>query len=240
MSSRLIALDTETTGLSPAKGDRIVELGCVELVQLRKGRTRQWFINPERSIPAEATRIHGITDEQVAGAPIFQGIVEEFLEFIGQDGLVIHNASFDLGFLNAELARIKRPPLEAGRVIDTLALSRRRYPGAKSDLDSLCKRLKIDNTRRKFHGALLDAELLAEVYVAFQGGAQFSMDLSASVADPAVAADQEGAGKGATLTVAAASRPVRSWPLAQEEALAHAAFLEFMQKEYGNCLWSSH
>ncbi|MBF0272065.1 MAG: DNA polymerase III subunit epsilon [Magnetococcales bacterium] len=238
--TRLIALDTETTGLSPAKGDRIVELGCVELVHMRKGQSRQWFINPERSIPAEATRIHGITDEQVAGAPIFKGIAEEFLAFIGQDGLVIHNAGFDMGFLNAELARIKRPPLDTGRVIDTLAISRRRYPGAKSDLDSLCKRLKIDNTHRKFHGALLDAELLADVYVALNGGAQFAMDLTAS-AEPLpslpVAAGQAGQ-EGTASAPLAVVRPTRPWPLSREEELAHEAFLEFMQKEHRACVWA--
>ncbi|MBF0192394.1 MAG: DNA polymerase III subunit epsilon [Magnetococcales bacterium] len=237
--TRLIALDTETTGLSPAKGDRIVELGCVELVHLRKGRSRQWYINPERSIPAEATRIHGITDEQVAGAPVFKGIAEEFLAFIGQDGLVIHNAAFDMGFLNAELARIKRPLLDAGRVIDTLALSRRRYPGAKSDLDSLCKRLKVDNTHRKFHGALLDADLLADVYVALNGGAQFAMDLTASD-EPSlpmsVAAGQ--GGREGTVSPGVAVRPKRPWPLSREEELAHEAFLEFMQKEHRACVWA--
>ncbi|MBF0213734.1 MAG: DNA polymerase III subunit epsilon [Magnetococcales bacterium] len=233
--TRLIALDTETTGLSPAKGDRLVELGCVELVQMRKGRSKQWFVNPERSIPAEATRIHGITDEQVAGAPLFSGIVEAFLEFIGQDGLVIHNAAFDMGFLNAELARIKRPPLDSARVIDTLLISRRRFPGAKADLDSLCKRLKIDNTHRKFHGALLDAELLADVYVALNGGAQFSMDLTGS-ADPVVISEVVRSDAGVVSPVVA--RPVREWPISPEEQKAHEAFLEFLQKNYGGCLWS--
>ncbi|MBF0341740.1 MAG: DNA polymerase III subunit epsilon [Magnetococcales bacterium] len=234
--SRLIALDTETTGLSPAKGDRIVEIGCVELVQMRKGEHRQWFVNPERPIPAEATRIHGITDAQVAGAPVFKAIAREFLDFIGSDGLVIHNAAFDMGFLNAELGRIKYPLLDIGRVIDTLALARRRFPGAKADLDSLCKRMKVDNSHRKLHGALLDAELLADLYVALSGGAQFAMDLGGGAPVATTAPEMTGEDK-ANVSIAAAARPVRSWPLSREEEEAHEAFLEFMQKEFGGCLW---
>ncbi|GAB0058544.1 DNA polymerase III subunit epsilon [Candidatus Magnetaquicoccaceae bacterium FCR-1] len=232
--TRLIALDTETTGLSPNRGDRIVEIGCVELIHMRKGATRQWFINPERPIPAEATRIHGITDEKVANEPIFRKIAEDFLAFIGSDQLVIYNAGFDLGFLNAELARIKRPLLDGSRVIDALMLARKRFPGAKADLDSVCKRLKIDNAHRKLHGALLDAELLAEVYVALNGGAQFAMDLTGGVEEVVVkVATTEQA---VTVDVV---RPVRVWPIAREEEQAHAAFLEFMQKEHGACLWTN-
>ncbi|MEO5346198.1 MAG: DNA polymerase III subunit epsilon [Magnetococcus sp. YQC-9] len=234
--TRLIALDTETTGLSTSKGDRIVEIGCVELIQMRKGESRQWYINPERPIPAEATRIHGITDEQVADKPIFKKIAEEFLAFIGTDPLVIYNASFDLGFLNAELGRIKRSLLDGSRVIDALKLARRRFPGAKADLDSICKRLKIDNTHRKFHGALLDAELLAEVYVALNGGAQFAMDLSGTPEAEVMA------GTVAIRVVTGSNavvHPARSWPISRQEELAHAAFLEFMQKEHGTCLWAS-
>lgn len=233
--TRLIALDTETTGLSPNRGDRIVEIGCVELIHMRKGATRQWFINPERPIPAEATRIHGITDEKVANEPIFRKIAEDFLAFIGSDQLVIYNAGFDLGFLNAELARIKRPLLDGSRVIDALMLARKRFPGAKADLDSVCKRLKIDNAHRKLHGALLDAELLAEVYVALNGGAQFAMDLTGGVEEVVVkVATTEQA-----VTVGDVVRPVRVWPVAREEEQAHAAFLEFMQKEHGACLWTN-
>ncbi|MBF0417236.1 MAG: DNA polymerase III subunit epsilon [Magnetococcales bacterium] len=233
--TRLIALDTETTGLSPSKGDRIVEIGCVELIQMRKGETRRWFINPERSIPAEATRIHGITDEQVAHEPIFKLVAEEFLTFIGSDPLVIYNAGFDLGFLNAELGRIKRPLLDVSRVIDALMMARKRFPGAKADLDSVCKRLKIDNSHRKLHGALLDAELLADVYVALNGGAQFAMDLTGAVEEVVVkvaSVPEHGVN-----TIAGVVRPVRAWPIAQEEELAHVAFLEFMQKQHGSCLW---
>ncbi|MEO5333583.1 MAG: DNA polymerase III subunit epsilon [Magnetococcus sp. YQC-5] len=231
--TRFIALDTETTGLSPVRGDRIVEIGCVEVVHLRKGQSRQWYINPERKIPLEATRIHGITDEQVAGSPVFKDIAQEFLHFIGEDTLVIHNASFDLGFLNAELKRIRRLPLETSRVIDTMAVSRSRFPGQKATLDALCKRLKVDNSHRKWHGALLDADLLADVYVALQGGAQYSMELS-TVAHTSASEEE-------AVTMKTSSGPVvhppREWPLSPEEALAHAAFLDFMQKEYGDPLW---
>ncbi|MBF0125745.1 MAG: DNA polymerase III subunit epsilon [Magnetococcales bacterium] len=232
--SRLIALDTETTGLSPNQGDRIVEIGCVELIHMRKGQSRQWYINPERKIPLEATRIHGITDEQVAQAPIFAAIAQEFLEFIREDALVIHNASFDLGFLNAELTRIKRPVLDAKRVTDTMVLSRRRFPGSPASLDALCKRLKIDNSHRKLHGALLDSDLLAEVYVALHGGAQFTMSLGSEPPPPTQTRE--------STPTQTAAKPVvhvaREWRLSPEEEQAHAAFLEFMQKEFGACLWS--
>ncbi|MBF0439792.1 MAG: DNA polymerase III subunit epsilon [Magnetococcales bacterium] len=230
--TRLIALDTETTGLSPAKGDRIVEIGCVELINMRKGQSRQWYINPERKIPAEATRVHGITDAHVANAPLFKTIAHEFLDFIGADSLVIHNASFDLGFLNAELKRVHRPPLESSRAVDTMLISRRRFPGAKADLDSLCKRLKVDNSHRKLHGALLDADLLAEAYVALSGGAQFTMALTADPAVPVMADKSKS-------SIEPVAREARKWPLSQEEELAHAEFLEFMQKEFGACLWNN-
>lgn len=236
--SRLIALDTETTGLSPAKGDRIVELGCVELVRMRKGESRRWLIHPERSIPEEASRIHGITDDQVAGAPRFGEIVEEFLQFIGTDELVIHNAAFDLGFLNAELTRLSRPLLASARVIDTLTLARRRFPGAKADLDALCKRFKIDNSHRTLHGALLDADLLADLYVAMMGGAQYALDFLAE----AVTSADEGGGVDMAGAVSTRSGSVvrirRCWPVAAHEEAAHVAFLEFMHKEYGHSLWS--
>ncbi|MBF0296799.1 MAG: DNA polymerase III subunit epsilon [Magnetococcales bacterium] len=234
--SRLVALDTETTGLSPAQGDRIVEIGCVELVQMRKGQTRQWFVNPERRIPLEATRIHGITDEKVANAPVFAAIAGEFLDFIGDDGLVIHNAAFDLGFLNAELSRVRRPILDARRVTDTMMLSRRRFPGAAASLDAVCKRMKIDISHRKLHGALLDAELLADLYVALHGGAQFAMALGSDFAHaPSVVADRKVA---ASAPAAVVTHPARDWPLSPEEEAAHAAYLAQMQQEFGACLWA--
>lgn len=232
--TRLIALDTETTGLSAAQGDRIIEIGCVELMHMRKGQTKQWYINPERKIPIEATRIHGITDEKVANAPIFKKIAQEFLDFIGDDSLVIHNASFDLGFLNAELARIRRPSLDAKRVMDTMLISRRKYPGASASLDALCKRLKIDNSHRTLHGALLDADLLADIYVELSGGAQFTLELAPEL-------QTEISAKGVVVTKVASRQQrvhvVREWALSQEEETAHLDFLHFMQKEFGDCLW---
>lgn len=171
---RQIVLDTETTGLEPADGHRIIEIGCVELQDRRMtGENRQWFINPEREVDEGAMAIHGITNEFLAGKPRFADIVQEFLDFVRGSELVIHNAPFDVGFLDAELERLGD---HAGRVtdhaevLDTLELARRRNPGMKNSLDALCKRYEVDNSGRTVHGALLDAELLAEVYLRLTGG----------------------------------------------------------------------
>jgi len=170
---REIVLDTETTGLDPASGDRIVEIGCVELVNhLASGELFHCYINPERDIPEGAFRVHGLSKQFLSDKPVFADIGEAFLEFIGEDKLVIHNASFDLGFLNSELERIGLPILRLARTIDTLALARHKFPGAPASLDSLCRRFEIDNTERDLHGALLDAQLLAEVYLELLGGRQ--------------------------------------------------------------------
>ncbi len=232
--TRLVALDTETTGLSANGGDRIVEIGCVELIHMRKGESRQWYINPERKIPLEASRIHGITDDKVANAPIFKAIAQEFLDFIRDDTLVIHNASFDMGFLNAELSRIRRPLLNTKQVIDTMHLSRRKYPGAAATLDALCKRLKIDHSHRLLHGALLDADLLADVYVELNGGAQFTLELLPTSAVTTIeTGDDVGKSADSTPIIHAA----RVWALSVEEEREHEDFLSFMQKEFGDCLW---
>ena len=227
---RLIVLDTETTGLSPAEGHRIVEIGCVELLHTRKGEHYRCVLNPERDIPAEAARIHGITNEQVADAPRFAEVVDRFLGFIGQDTLVIHNAAFDMGFLNAELQRLQRPPLEMERVIDTMLLARRKYPGMSASLDALCRRLKVDNSHRTLHGALLDADLLADVYVELVGGNQLSLDLGSEPIVPVAPVASGG--------VEAVSWPVRVWPVPEEEQRAHAAFLGRLQRESGACIWA--
>lgn len=164
---REIVLDTETTGVSPEAGDRIVEIGCVELINhLPTGKTYQVYLNPERQMSDEVIQIHGITNEQVANAPKFCEIADEFLEFIGQDPLVIHNAPFDMKFLNMELQRADKALLSMNRAIDTLPMARKKYPGAQASLDALCKRFSVDASRRTKHGALLDSELLAEVYLA--------------------------------------------------------------------------
>jgi len=176
---REIVLDTETTGFDPASGDRIVEIGAVELFNhMPTGEVYHQYINPERSMPAEAFGIHGLGDEFLANKPVFHQIADDFLKFIGQDKLVIHNASFDMKFLNAELDWIKRPKLPLDQAIDTLEIARKKYPGAQNSLDALCRRFAIDNSSREKHGALLDSELLAEVYLELSGGRQPDLVLS--------------------------------------------------------------
>lgn len=214
---REIVLDTETTGLDPASGDRIVEIGCVELVNhLASGESFQCYINPERDIPEGAFRVHGLSKQFLSDKPVFADIGEAFLEFIGEDKLVIHNASFDLSFLNSELERIGRPILPLARAIDTLALARHKFPGAPANLDSLCRRFEIDNTERDLHGALLDAQLLAEVYLELIGGRQPNLVLpgnQARVADRKVEAERHNA------------REPRAHAPTSEELVAHTAFI---------------
>jgi DNA polymerase-3 subunit epsilon len=179
---REIVLDTETTGLDPATGDRIVEIACVEIVNtVPTGATFHVFIDPQRDMPEEAFRVHGLSSEFLKGKPLFDEIVDDFLSFIGEAPLVIHNAEFDIRFLNAELLRCKRSPLLMDRVIDTLGLARRKHPGSPNSLDALCARYRIDNSRRTKHGALLDSELLAEVYVELVGGRQSALVLASEI-----------------------------------------------------------
>jgi DNA polymerase-3 subunit epsilon len=231
---RLIILDTETTGLSPADGNRIVEIGCIELLNNRRGKQFHSLINPERDIPAEAARIHGITQEKVADAPRFVDLVDDFLAFIADDPLVIHNASFDMGFLNAELERLQRPPLAMSRAIDTIALSRRKFPGLSASLDALCRRLKIDNSHRTLHGALLDADLLASVYLELTGGSQLRLaltDLSPSQEKHDSTVDVNHPGMGRSVI------PPRHWPLPEQELAEHALLLQRLQRDSGACIW---
>ena len=170
---REIVLDTETTGLDPKSGDRLVEIGCVELDNhLPTGRTYHQYVDPERDMPDEAFRVHGLSEAFLAKHPVFADIAEPFLEFIGDAHLVIHNANFDLGFINAELLRLGRAPVEHRRAIDTVQVARGKYPGAQASLDALCRRFEIDLSSRTKHGALLDAELLADVYLELVGGRQ--------------------------------------------------------------------
>jgi len=181
---REIILDTETTGLDPLRGDRLVEIGCIEIFnRMPTGQTFHRYINPERDMPAEAFAVHGLSSEFLATKPLFTEVVEEFLEFIGDAPLVIHNASFDVGFINAELDRVKRVPILRERLVDTLLLARRKHPGVSNRLDDLCSRYAIDNSRRTKHGALLDAELLAEVYIDLIGARQSQLVLAAEVRD---------------------------------------------------------
>jgi DNA polymerase-3 subunit epsilon len=185
---REVVLDTETTGLDPAKGDRLVEIGAVEIIdKIASGRVFHALINPERDVPEEAFRVHGHSTQSLKDKPVFAAIVEEFLAFIDADPLVIHNAEFDTRFLNAELAMAGRSALAPERIIDTLALARRKHPGAANSLDALCDRYRIDRSRRIKHGALLDAEILVEVYCELSGGRQRSLGLAPGAAATAAA-----------------------------------------------------
>ena len=175
---REIVLDTETTGLNPSDGHRVLEIGAIEIVhQVATGKIFHKLINPERDVPEDAQRVHGHTFEFLRYKPTFVEIVDEFLAFIGESPLVIHNAEFDLAFVNEELERLGREPISGGRVVDTLALARAKHPGLANHLDALCDRYRIDRTRRTKHGALLDAEILVEVYAELMGGRQRSLDL---------------------------------------------------------------
>ena len=214
---REIVLDTETTGLDPLRGDRLVEIGCVEMVnRMPTGQTFHRHLNPERDMPAEAFAVHGLSSEFLADKPLFTHVVEEFLEFIADAPLVIHNASFDIGFINAELDRIKRPPIPRDRLVDTLLLARRKHPGVSNRLDDLCSRYAIDNSRTK-HGALLDAELLAEVYIDLIGARQSQLILAAETRETRAGWDGE------------MPRRQRSLPLAprvtEDDRVAHRAFV---------------
>ena len=176
---REIVLDTETTGLNPLGGDRIVEIGCVELINhIPSGRHFHRYINPERSMPEDAFRVHGLSDEFLRDKPKYAAVAEEFVAFVGDATLIIHNAAFDIGFLNAENTRVKLPSL-ANEVIDTVEVARRVHPGARVSLDALCKHYGIDNSKRTLHGALLDSEILADVYLELIGGRQVGLALTA-------------------------------------------------------------
>jgi DNA polymerase-3 subunit epsilon len=176
---REIVMDTETTGLDPLRGDRLVEIGCVEIFnRMPTGQTFHVYINPERDMPQEAFNVHGLSAEFLSTKPLFHEVVDDFLAFIGEAPLVIHNASFDIGFINAELDRIKRPAVSRDRLVDTLLLARRKHPGVSNRLDDLCSRYAIDNSRRTKHGALLDSELLAEVYIDLIGARQSQLILA--------------------------------------------------------------
>jgi DNA polymerase-3 subunit epsilon len=178
---REIVLDTETTGFEPNDGDRIVEIGAIELFNhLPTGRTYHQYINPERNMPEGAFGVHGLSEEFLSDKPVFKAIAQDFIDFIGDSKLVIHNATFDMKFLNAELGWVNRPPLPKTQAIDTLAIARRKFPGSPASLDALSRRFSIDNTLRILHGALLDSEILAEVYLELVGGRQPDLVLSAS------------------------------------------------------------
>lgn len=224
---RQIVLDTETTGLSPNDGDRLVEIGCLEIVnQVATGETFHRYINPERDVPKGAFDVHGLSEEFLRDKPKFAEVADDFLEFIGDDPLVIHNASFDMGFLNHELKQTGRAALAAGRAVDTLLIARKRYPGAQNSLDALCRRFGVDNSNRIKHGALLDAELLAEVYLELMGGRQPGLVLDANL-------DRR------KLDIVAVEKRVRPAPLpprvTEAERMAHDAFVATLTEP----LWKS-
>jgi DNA polymerase-3 subunit epsilon len=213
---REIILDTETTGFDPLNGDRIVEIGCVELINhMPTGKTFHTYLNPERDVPAAAAAVHGLTEEFLADKPLFSQMVDDFLQFIGDAPLVIHNAAFDMGFVNAELVRHGFTALPDNRAIDTLAMARKMYPGAPASLDALCKRFEIDLSGRDLHGALLDARLLAGVYLELRGGRQPDLAIAVSAAEMEAAAE----------TRKREHRAPREHKPTDEELEAHEAFL---------------
>ena len=219
---REIVFDTETTGLNPATGDRLVEIGCVELInRVETGRTFHCYFNPGRAMPFEAEQVHGLSDRFLSDKPPFADQVEELLEFLGDCPLVAHNASFDFGFLNWELQACGRPQVHLGRMVDTLALARKAHPGAKHSLDALCSRYGIDRSHRVKHGALLDAQLLAQLYVELTGGRQIGLSIGEAVVEETIIV--------ATPTLVAASRTIRAirphLP-SKEELERHKAFIE--------------
>ncbi len=229
---REIVLDTETTGLDPFQGHRLVEIGCVEILnRIPSGQSFHYYVNPERDVPAEAQAIHGISTDQLKDKPLFAEIADELIAFIGDAPLVAHNAMFDLGFLNAELERAGKELVPRDRLVDTLLLARRRHPGGSNRLDDLCVRYGIDNSRRTKHGALLDAELLAEVYLELIGARQAQLGLVANGAS--------GAGARARVTIVH-TRTVALVPrLSEDELAAHVAFIATLGegaiwREYAN------
>ncbi|MEO9651294.1 MAG: DNA polymerase III subunit epsilon [Roseobacter sp.] len=224
---REVVLDTETTGFDPESGDRIVEIGAVELIgHMATGRTYHQYINPERSMPEEAFQVHGLGDDFLRDKPKFAQVGQAFLDFIGDSKLVIHNAAFDIKFLNAELKWMKLPQIPWEQAIDTLAIARKKFPGSPASLDALCRRFNIDNTSRTLHGALLDSEILAEVYLELIGGRQPDFGLSN---DTAVSNTE----KVDQWVPRPRSTPLPS-RLSEEEAVAHA---EFVAKLGDDAVW---
>ncbi len=221
--SRAVLFDTETTGLDPMAGDRVIEVACIELEgDMPTTRSFHRLINPERDVPEDAVRVHGITADRLRDAPLFEEIADDLLAFLGDGPLIAHNATFDFAFLDAELTRIGRPPLDRARMVDTLTIARARYPGLPNSLDALCRRFDIDLSARTTHNALLDCRLLAEVYVELTGGRQRGLDLAAaSIARNTFNHD------------AAKPRTSRLIEPSAEELAAHAAFIAKLK----NPLW---
>ena len=230
---REIVLDTETTGLDPYADHRLVEIGCIELINhMPTGRQYHQYINPQRPMPKEAFDVHGLGDEFLKDQPVFAEVADEFIEFIGEDSvLVIHNASFDMKFLNAELEWLNKPRIAMERALDTVQMARKKFPGSPVSLDALCRRFKIDNSNRTLHGALLDSDLLAQVYLELLGGRQHGLSLDPNVLN----GDQEGDNGGRRVLGPRGNRlEPRPHVISDEELAAHRAYIEAKVKD---ALW---
>ena len=229
---REVVLDTETTGFDASNGDRLVEIGCIELINhVPTGRTFQRYINPERDMPSAAFQVHGLSSEFLADKPRFAEVADDLLDFVGDAPLIIHNAEFDMKFINVELERTGKPTIPFQRAIDTVAMARRKFPGAPASLDALCKRFNIDNSNRTLHGALLDAQLLADVYLELKGGRQIGL----VVEEVAVSVDLDftGGRRVASPGIELPVRTPRPHAPSAEELAAHAAFIA----KIGSAIW---
>jgi DNA polymerase-3 subunit epsilon len=232
-SMREIVFDTETTGLDPKTGDRMVEIGCVEMIgRVETGNTFHAYYNPERDMPIEAENVHGLSAAFLSTKPLFSEGVDDLLEFLGDAPLVAHNAGFDFGFLNAELERLGREPISLDRMIDTVAIARKKHPGAKNSLDALCTRYGVDRSHRVKHGALLDAELLAQVYVELKGGRQIGLELATSESVIRVEASVMESRR--TQKVERARREPRPHTASASELARHAEFVSGIK----DAIWS--
>jgi DNA polymerase-3 subunit epsilon len=223
MGVRELIFDTETTGFDPMTGDRLIEIGLVEMVdKILTGKHYHQYVNPERDVPESAVRVHGITTDFLKDKPVFSEVMDDFLEFVGSDSvLVAHNAEFDMRFINWELENAMRPIISPKRFIDTLAIARAKFPGAGNSLDALCKRFGVSNGHRTLHGALLDAEILADVYVELLGGRQVGLDLAVDNGAGHVVREKK-------------AREPRSFPVSEAELEAHTAFIQ----KLGTPIWN--
>ena len=224
MSTRELIFDTETTGFDPMTGDRLIEIGLVEMVdKVLTGEHYHQYVNPERDVPDSAVKVHGLTTDFLRDKPVFSDVMDAFLEYVGSDSvLVAHNADFDMRFINWELENAGRPIIHAKRFVDTLAIARTKFPGAANSLDALCKRFGVANTHRTLHGALLDAEILADVYIELLGGRQAGLDLAVDAGSGSVLREKK-------------VRERRSFPVSDAERAAHAEFI----KKLTDPIWSA-
>ncbi|MEM7690387.1 MAG: DNA polymerase III subunit epsilon [Pseudomonadota bacterium] len=232
---REIVFDTETTGLDPKTGDRMVEIGCVEMMgRVPTGETFHAYYNPERDMPIEAENVHGLSISFLETKPVFAEGADALLEFIGDAPLVAHNAGFDFGFLNMELERLGRAPISLDRMVDTVAIARKKHPGAKNSLDALCTRYGVDRSHRVKHGALLDAELLAQVYIELLGGRQIGLELAPETAS-SPANDADARGSASTPAIARERRAARPHAASAQELARHAQFVSGLK----DAIWTS-